>query len=38
MLLSIDVPVGGGEGGRVGGLGIVHRVVVGFPGVGVPLS
>ena len=37
MHLSIGVLVEDGGGGRVGGLGIVHRVVVGFPGVGVPL-
>ena len=36
MHLSISALVGGGGGGRVGGLGIVHRVVVGCPGVGVP--
>ena len=38
MHLSIGVLVGGGGGGRVGGLGIVHLVVVGSPGAGVPLS
>ena len=38
MHLSIGVLVGGGGGGRVEGLGIVHRAVVGCPGVGVPLS
>ena len=38
MLLSIGVPVGGGEGDRVGGLGTVRLVAVEFPGAGVPLS
>ena len=33
MHLSIGVLAGGGGGGRVGGLGIVLRVVVGFLGV-----
>ena len=37
MHFSIGVLFGGGGGGRVGGLGIVHRVVVGCPGVVVPL-
>ena len=37
MHLSIGVLVGGGGGGRVGGLGIVLLVVVGCPGAGVPL-
>ena len=32
MHLSIGVLVEGGGGGRGGGLGIVHRAVVGFPG------
>ena len=38
MHLSIGVPVGGGEGGRVGGLGTVRLFAVGFPGADVPLS
>ena len=38
MLLFIGVPVGGGEGGRAGGLGTVRLVAVGFPGAAVPLS
>ena len=38
MHLSIGVLVEGGGGGRVGGLGIDYRVVVEFPGFGVPLS
>ena len=37
MPLSIGVLVGGGGGGRVGGLGIVLLVVVGCPGAEVPL-
>jgi hypothetical protein len=38
MHLSIGVPVGGGGGGRAGGLGTVHLVAVGFPGADIPLS
>ena len=38
MHLSIGVLVGGGGGGRVGELGIVHLVVVGCPGAGISLS
>ena len=38
MHLSIGVLVEGGGRDRVGGLGIVHRAVVGCPDVGVPLS